>query len=150
MSSLRSCGYRSPPQLPLCQTVQLSVDDREMKLINARILPPPVINNNSAEINLGRINLKGKFADPIELTSVAFVYFGPPPPPPARPSNQPPPALLPEKKELMEKFVQAFMKVIGFSFEFQLNNSSNYVDSETIPYWTLEECEKRSRSNIGE
>lgn len=108
MSSLRSCDYRSPPRIPLCQTVQLSVDDKEMKLINARILPPPVINNNTAEITMGRINLRGRFADPIQLTSVAFVYFGPPPPTPKDPP------LPGEKKKLMEKFVEAFMKVNSF------------------------------------
>jgi hypothetical protein len=76
MSSLRSCNYRGPPTLPLCQAVQLTVDDSEMKLINARILPPPVINNNNAEIRMGQINLKGNFVDPYKLKSVAFVYFG--------------------------------------------------------------------------
>ncbi len=100
MSSLRSCNYCSPPQIPLCKTVQLSVNDQEMKLIKARILPPPVINNNNAEINMGKINLRGKFVDPHKLTSVAFVYFGPPPSP-----------LSPQKKNLMEKFVEAFNKV---------------------------------------
>lgn len=108
MSSLRSCDYRAPPRIPLCQTVQLSVDDKEMKLINARILPPPVINNNTAEINMGRINLRGRFFDPIELTSVAFVYFGPP-------SYSPKgPPLSDEKKKLMDKFVEAFMKASSF------------------------------------
>jgi len=100
MSSLRSCNYRSPPTLPLCKAVQLTVDDNEMKLINARILPPPIINNKDAEINMGRINLKGKFVEPYKLKSVAFVYFGPPPPP-----------LIQQKKTLMEKFIDSFNKV---------------------------------------
>ena len=100
MDSLHACNYSAPPKIPLCQAVQLSVDDKEMKLINARILPPPVINNNNAEINMGRINLKGRFFDPIVLQSVAFVYFGPPPAP-----------LIPRKKQLMEKFVESFGKV---------------------------------------
>jgi len=59
MSSLRSCNYRSPPTLPLCRAVQLTVNDTEMKFIKARILPSPIINNNNAEITMGRINLKG-------------------------------------------------------------------------------------------
>ena len=116
MSSLQSCNYRSPPRIPLCQTVQLSVDDTEMKLINARILPPPVINNNTAEINMGRINLRGRFMDPIQLKSVAFVYFGPPLPSPKNPPPPSPknPSLPEQKKKLMEKFVEAFMKVNSF------------------------------------
>jgi hypothetical protein len=101
MSSLRSCNYRSPPTLPLCQAVQLTVDDREMKLVNARILPPPVINNNNAEISMGRINLKGRFVEPYQLKSVAFVYFG------LVPLPQP-------KKILMVKFVDSFNKVNYF------------------------------------
>jgi hypothetical protein len=105
MSSLKSCNYRSPATLPLCQAVKLTVDDKEMKFINARILPPPVINNNNAEINLGRINLKGRFVDPHKLQSVAFVYFGPPPQP-----------LSPQKKMLMGKFVDSFNKVSDFFF----------------------------------
>ncbi|CAF2760829.1 unnamed protein product [Rotaria sp. Silwood2] len=100
MSSLRSCNYQSPPTLPLCHAVQLTVDDSEMKLIKARILPPPVINNNHAEITMGRINLKGKFVDPYQLKSIAFVYFGPPPPP-----------LSAQRKTLMEKFVESFNKM---------------------------------------
>jgi hypothetical protein len=110
MSSLRSCNYRSPPTIPLCKAVQLTVDDNEMKFINARILPPPIINNNDAEISMGRINLKGKFVEPHKLTSVAFVYFGPPPPP-----------LLPQKKTLMEKFIESFNKVNYFFY-------SNFID----------------------
>ncbi len=106
MSSLQSCNYRSPPTLPLCKTVQLTVDDREMKLVKGRILPPPIINNNNAEINVGRINLKGTFIEPHKLKSVAFVYFGPSSPP-----------LPPQKKALMEKFVDSFNKVSSlFSF----------------------------------
>ncbi|CAF3522455.1 unnamed protein product [Rotaria sordida] len=100
MSSLQSCDYRSPPTLPLCKAVQLTVDDTEMKLIKARILPPPIINNNHAEITMGRINLKGKFVDPYKLKSIAFVYFGPQPPP-----------LPPQRKILMEKFVESFNKM---------------------------------------
>lgn len=107
MSSLQLCNYRAPPTLPLCKAVQLTVDDREMKLINARILPPPVINNNNAEINMGRINLKGRFVEPYKLKSVAFVYFGPAPPP-----------LSPQKKSLMEKFVDSFNKVNNLIFFF--------------------------------
>lgn len=99
MSSLRTCKYRKPATLPLCQAVQLTVDDQEMKLVKARILPPPVINNNEAEINMGRINLRGRFVEPFKLKSVAFAYFGVPPPLPQ------------EKKGLMEKFVEAFNKV---------------------------------------
>jgi hypothetical protein len=98
MSSLQSCHYSSPPTLPLCKAVQLTVDDNEMKYINARILPPPVINNNNAEISMGRINLKGKFIEPYQLKSVAFVYFGTA-------------ALTEQKKILMGKFVDAFNKV---------------------------------------
>lgn len=111
MSSLQSCNYRSPPTLPLCKAVQLTVDDKEMKLINARILPPPVINNNNAEISMGRINLKGKFYTPYTIKSVSFVYFGPPPPP-----------LSQQKKSLMEKFIVSFNKVNHIiSFFFFLN-----------------------------
>jgi hypothetical protein len=109
MSSLQSCNYQSPPKIPLCQTVQLTVNDKEMKLIKARILPPPVINNNNAEINMGKINLRGKFVEPHKLQSVAFVYFGP--------ISRPLPA---QKKSLMEKFVEAFNKVkliVFFAFE---------------------------------
>ena len=98
MSSLRSCNYTSPPKLPLCKAVQLSVDDREMKLIKARVLPPPVINNNHADINMGRINLRGRFFEPYKLRSVAFVYFGRLP-------------LTAQKKSLMDKFVVSFQKV---------------------------------------
>ncbi|CAF1157882.1 unnamed protein product [Adineta ricciae] len=98
MSSLRSCNYASPPKLPLCKAVQLSVDDREMKLIKARVLPPPVINNNHADINMGRINLRGRFFEPYKLKSVAFVYFGRLP-------------LTAQKKSLMDKFVVSFQKI---------------------------------------
>lgn len=69
-----------------------------MKLIRARILPPPVINNNQAEITMGRINLRGKFFEPYRLKAVAFVYFG------TLPLSAP-------KKSLMEKFVDSFHKV---------------------------------------
>ncbi|CAF3322893.1 unnamed protein product [Rotaria socialis] len=100
MSSLKSCQYRAPPTLPLCKAVQLSVDDKEMKLIKARILDPPVINNNNAEITMGRINLKGRFVAPFKITSITFVYFGP--------IVSPLPA---PKKELMEKFVTSFNKM---------------------------------------
>ena len=100
MSSLQSCQYREPARLPLCKEVHLTVDDREMKLIRARILPPPVINNKNAEINMGRINLKGKFVDPKKIESIAFTYFGAQTAP------------LPEgKKSLMQKFFEAFNKV---------------------------------------
>jgi hypothetical protein len=111
MSSLKSCNYCPPPKLPLCQAVKLTVDDREMKLIKGRILPPPVINNNNAEINMGRINLRGKFIDPYKLKSIAFVYFGPLP---SIPSN--PPKLSPQTKTLMEKFVESFHKVKFFAW----------------------------------
>ncbi|CAF0780555.1 unnamed protein product [Adineta steineri] len=100
MSSLRACNYRSPPTLPLCQAVQLTVDDGEMKLISARLLPAPVINDNNADINMGRINLRGKFVEPYRLKTIAFTYFGPPPPP-----------LAAEKKTLMGKFVDSFHKM---------------------------------------
>ena len=100
MTSLSSCNYGAPPKLPLCASVGLSVDDQEMKLINARILPPPVINNNDAEIQMGRINLRGRFIEPHKLKSIAFIYFGPRIGP-----------LPPAKKDLMEKFVQSFHKV---------------------------------------
>lgn len=100
MASLKPCNYRSPPTLPLCQAVQLTVDDQEMKLIKARILPPPSINNNSADITMGRINLKGNFIDPHNLHTIAVVYFGPQSPP-----------LPKDKRDLMEKFVTAFDKV---------------------------------------
>lgn len=111
MSSLRSCNYPEPPRLPLCKAVQLTVDDSEMKLINARVLPPPVINNNHAEIKMGRINLKGCFFEPNKIDSIAFVYFGPLPP---RDSNQPSPKLSDPKRQLMETFVKAFDKVKKF------------------------------------
>ncbi len=107
MSSLRSCNYRSPPTLPLCRAVQLTVNDTEMKFIKARILPSPIINNNNAEITMGRINLKGRFFEPYKLKSVAFVYFGPPTP--TSPSQKM--TLPPQRKTLMEKFVDSFNKV---------------------------------------
>jgi hypothetical protein len=107
MSSLRLCNYHAPPTLPLCKAVQLVVDDSEMKLVNARILPPPVINNKDAEINMGRINLRGKFVEPYKLKSIAFVYFGPPPQ-----------QLAPPKKVLMEKFIDSFNKVKSYFFVF--------------------------------
>lgn len=100
MESLRSCEYRAPPRLPLCKEVRLTVDDNEMKLIRGRVLPPPVINNRNAEINLGRINLKGKFIDPKRIESIAFTYFGPV----VAPFPEP-------KKGLLQKFVDAFNKV---------------------------------------
>ena len=107
MESLKSCRYRAPPTLPLCKAVQLSVDDQEMKLIKSRILQPPVINDNNAEITMGRINLKGKFVEPFKLTSIAFVYFGPIGPPLPTP-----------KRTLMEKFVTSFNKVNYYFFLF--------------------------------
>ena len=100
MLSLRTCKYSAPATLPLCQAVQLTVNDQEMKSIKARILPPPCINNNEAQINVGRINLQGRFIEPYKLKSVAFTYFGPPPAP-----------LNATKKSLMEKFVESFNKV---------------------------------------
>ena len=125
MSSLRSCNYRAPATLPLCKEVQLTVDDKEMKLIKGRILPPPTINNKNAEINMGRINLRGKFVDPKKIQSIAFVYFG---------AHRPP--LPPPKKSLMEKFVESFNKVTsiqsvrswmdnGFSFRWPNNFDSD-------------------------
>jgi hypothetical protein len=108
MSSLHSCNYRAPAKLPLCKEVQLTIDDVEMKLIKGRILPPPVINNNNADINMGRINLRGKFIDPKKISSVAFNYFG-------DMTN----SLQTPKKTLIEKFIQSFNKVFN-----QLKNNS--------------------------
>ena len=102
MSSLHSCNYRSPPTLPLCKAVRLTVNDTEMKLIQARILPPPTINDNNVDITMGRINLKGKFVEPYKLQSTAFVYFG-------LPSSSL--RLPPDKKTLVDKFVDSFHKV---------------------------------------
>jgi hypothetical protein len=140
MSSLQSCNYRSPPSIPLCKAVQLTVDDQEMKLIKARILPPPVINNNNAEINMGRINLRGKFIDPHPLKAVAFVYFGPT----SRPLPQ-------DKKSLMEKFVASFDKVMLIFLS--IRNSSIWfivLGSKNIPCWTNTKNIQRRRSNIRE
>lgn len=71
-----------------------------MKLIQARILPQPVINNNTAEISKGRINLRGRFLDPVAIKSISFAYFS---------AMKPP--LQKAESNLLEKFIDSFQKV---------------------------------------
>ena len=105
MESLHYCQYRAPPKLPLCREIEFSVVDSEMKQIKGRILPPPIINNNRAEIKMGRINLQGNFIDPIRIEKIAFVFFH---------SLQNP--IQRSYLDLLEKFINSFTKVIDDLF----------------------------------
>ncbi|CAF1253033.1 unnamed protein product [Didymodactylos carnosus] len=96
MDSVNACQLNNPKNI-LYNSIQLNVDIREMKLIQGRILPPPIINNNNAEINMGRINLKGRFVEPRLIQQLAFVYFGLP--------------MSLEKKDVVRQFSDSFLNV---------------------------------------